>query len=44
MWRLLRERNLIDHASLELFRPEYWERPPEPFLREALASLRRLFP
>ena len=44
MWRLLRERDLVDHASLELFRPEYWEQPPEPFLREALACLRRVFP
>ena len=44
MWSALRQRNLIAHASLELFRPEYWEQPPEPFLREALASLRQTFP
>lgn len=44
IWSALQERKLIDHASLELFRPEYWEQPPEPFLREALESLRETFP
>ena len=43
IWSVLRERKLIGHASLELFRPEYWEQPPEPFLREALESLREIF-
>lgn len=43
IWGRLRERELIEHASLELFRPEYWARPPEPFLREALESVRRVF-
>lgn len=43
IWKILRERGLINHASLELFRPEYWELNPEKFLPEALASLRRVF-
>ncbi|MGH9804176.1 MAG: sugar phosphate isomerase/epimerase family protein [Candidatus Acidiferrales bacterium] len=43
MWSALQERKVIDHASLELFRPEYWERLAEPFLREALDSLRETF-
>lgn len=44
MWNVLRRRGLINHASLELFRPEYWHQPPQRFLREALDTLRRLFP
>jgi len=44
IWSALQERDLIDHASLELFRPEYWEQPPEPFLHQALDSLRQTFP
>ena len=44
IWSALQERQLIGHASLELFRPEYWQQPPEPFLREALDSLRETFP
>jgi len=43
MWEVLQRHELIDHASLELFRPQYWEAPPEQFLPEALASLRRVF-
>jgi 2-keto-myo-inositol isomerase len=43
MWEALRARELIDHASLELFRPQYWRAPPEEFLPQALASLRRVF-
>lgn len=43
IWSVLREREMVDHASLELFRPDYWSRPPEPFLREARASLERVF-
>lgn len=42
-WKSLREAGAIDHASLELFRPEYWQRDPAPFLAEALASLRETF-
>ena len=42
-WRPLRDRGVINHASLELFRPEYWERDPQEFLAEALASLRQVF-
>jgi 2-keto-myo-inositol isomerase len=44
MWEVLQRHELIDHASLELFRPQYWEVPPEQFLPESLASLRRVFP
>ena len=44
MWDVLQRHELIDHASLELFRPQYWDAPPEPFLPKALASLRRVFP
>ena len=44
MWEVLQRHELIDHASLELFRPQYWDAPPEPFLPKALASLRRVFP
>jgi len=43
IWGALQERKLTEHASLELFRPEYWERAPEPFLREAVDSLRETF-
>lgn len=43
MWDTLRRRELIDHASLELFRPEYWQCAPEEFLPEALDSLRHIF-
>jgi 2-keto-myo-inositol isomerase len=43
IWAALQGRKLVEHASLELFRPEYWEREPEPFLREALESLRATF-
>lgn len=43
IWDVLRERKLINHASLELFRPEYWARPTDEFLREALGSLRQVF-
>lgn len=44
IWDRLRERKLVGHASLELFRPEYWKRSPATFLPEALDSLRRVFP
>ncbi len=43
MWETLRRYELIDHASIELFRPEYWELPPERLLREALDSMRAIF-
>ena len=42
-WAKLREHGAIHHASLELFRPEYWKRNPEEFLPEALASLKKIF-
>ncbi len=42
-WNALGKGGAIDHASLELFRPEYWEREPKAFLAEALAALRRTF-
>lgn len=44
IWRALQARELVGHASLELFRPEYWERPPSEFLPEALSALRSVFP
>lgn len=43
MWEVLQRHELIDHASLELFRPQYWDAPPQQFLPEALACLRRVF-
>jgi len=43
MWAALQRSARPDHASLELFRPDYWARPPAEFLPEALSSLRRIF-
>jgi 2-keto-myo-inositol isomerase len=43
MWTQLRERDLITHASLELFHPGYWQQQPEAFLPPALASMKRIF-
>lgn len=43
MWTELRRHELIAHASLELFHPDYWQRPPEAFLPAALASMKRIF-
>ena len=42
-WNALRGGGVIDHASLELFRPDYWERKPKAFLADAIASLRETF-
>jgi 2-keto-myo-inositol isomerase len=43
IWDALRKRELVDHVSLELFRPEYWKRPPEGFLADARARLAQIF-
>ena len=42
-WSALQSSDAIAHASLELFRPEYWERETKAFLAEALTSLRTTF-
>ncbi len=43
VWTQLRERALINHASLELFHPGYWQRQPQEFLPQALASVKQTF-
>ncbi len=43
MWDALRQRGLVGHASIELFRPEYWALPPAELLRNALDSMRTIF-
>lgn len=43
IWEVLQQHGLIDHASLELFRPHYWHLPPEKLLGDGLASMQRIF-
>lgn len=43
IWKVMRERQGIDHASIELFRPQLWREPAEEVLRNCIQSMRSIF-